>query len=66
MKISFTALQKQCTIHELFFQSIFETYRSHRKDDLLNNKFPEVERKFFEDIITGRCDLKLVVWKKLQ
>jgi len=28
--------------------------------------FPQIEKTFFINLITGKCDLKLLVWKKIK
>jgi len=60
------ALIKTQTIKELFLESILNTYRAFRARGVVMKEYKGINKKFFELIINGRCDLKLLVWKKLQ
>jgi hypothetical protein len=64
MKISYYALCKEMTVHELFLKTIFKTYNIRNRQGLVKKPYIYDEDKFYKLVLMGKADLKLVVWHR--
>ena len=64
MKISFMALQQSKTVKELFFETIMNTYLQFSNQNRIK-KFNLVDNDFFEQILNGRINLKIIVYRRV-
>ena len=64
--MSYMALQKGMTIKEMMFDCILSSYKFLKSIGYPVKPYRKLDRKFFFQIIEGKCDLKLMVWKLLK
>ena len=60
------ALCKQKTVKEFLLEGILESYNTLKSLGIVKNPYPEVDNKFFQMIMAGRADLRLIVWKYMR
>ena len=54
------------TVKEFILEGILDAYNKLNSLGLVKNPYPDTDDKFFQMVMAGRADLKLIVWKTIQ
>ena len=66
MKISYMALIKQVTIKEFILEAILNSYNRLNNAGFIQDPYPVQDDEFFQKILAGRADLKILLWQKVK